>query len=338
VNRLCAALAAAVLLTSPPGGRAQETGPSGGGAALRGTLSEFAEAREPLAALDRPRTLPAAAEPAPAPDAPGAAGVCPPPEDDPPLKLVWGLAGVRGAAAGPRTAPNGLTYHPMFSLDLDLNIWLWPSHGLYLFTDDRFWGQKSEGTVTNGKDGKWGFSKREFDLTVGGAWNYWGPVEARVFGYSLNNLNRGESLSDPTGFNDGFGVENRFYLSPEYANLGRAGYDVARATFVSVGYMPTKELVGNDGVTFHPGPFARAYLLYDLPADWTHCPCYAFADALVIGKDSFSFKLFDLDAGLAARPFHKAPTLELRLGAENTWDFEAGPGRTFWYGAVRVIF
>jgi hypothetical protein len=277
-----------------------------------------------------------AAEPAPAQEVPGAVG--PTPEDDPPLQLVWGLAGTRWYAAGPRTAPNGLAYHPLFSLDLNLNVWLWPSQRVYLFTDDRFWGQKAEGTVTNGKDSKFGFSKREFDLDFGGAWNYWGPLEARVFGYSLNNLNRGLSLSDPAGFNDGFGLENRYYLSPEYAALGRAGFDVARATFVSVGYLPTKDLVGNDGAPFHPGPFARAYLLYDLPPDIFRFPCYAFADALLIGKESFVPKLLYLDTGVAFRPFRKVPRLEFRLGAENTWDFEAGPGRTLWYGAVRVIF
>ena len=26
------------------------------------------------------------------------------------------------------------------TLDLDINVWLWPSQGLYLFADSRLWG------------------------------------------------------------------------------------------------------------------------------------------------------------------------------------------------------
>jgi hypothetical protein len=271
-------------------------------------------------------------------DSTGAVAVDSTPHDDRPLQPVWGVAGLRGIVAGPRTAPNGLTYHPLFSLDLDLNVWLWPSQRAYLFTDARFWGQRAEGNIGNGRQGHWDFSKREFDLAIGGAWNYCGPLEARVFAYSLNNLNRGESLSDPSGFKDGFGLENRLYLSPEYAALGQRGFDVARATFVSLGYFPTKEMVGNDGTPFHPGPFARAYLVYDLPRKLIRLPCYAFVDAQLIGKESFTPKLLYVDAGLAARPFRRAPGLEFRLGAENTCDFQAGDGRTLWYAAVRMVF
>src|SRR5436190_124854 len=42
----------------------------------------------------------------------------------PAWQTAWGLVGLRGIPAGPKTAPNGLEYHPNFSLDLDLNFWV----------------------------------------------------------------------------------------------------------------------------------------------------------------------------------------------------------------------
>jgi hypothetical protein len=154
---------------------------------------------------------------------------------EPPWQAAWGLAGIHFIPKGPKTAPNGLEYHPNFSLDLDLNIWLWRNQRLYLYADARFWGERSEFGVTNSRDGFFGTSKRQFDLSGGAAWNYLGPLEARFFGYSMNNLNRGSDQVRPSGFNDGSALENRYYLSSEYTRLGQTGYDVARATFVSVG-------------------------------------------------------------------------------------------------------
>ena len=193
------------------------------------------------------------------------APVSPPDEVAPaeplPWQTAWGLASLRIFAAGPKIAPNGERYHPSFSLDLNGNFWIWPSQRIYLFGDLRFWCERPESGVTNGRDGGLGFSKRQFDLSGGPAWNYAGSWEARVFGYSMSNLNRGLNPVTPWGVNDGFGVENRYYLSPEYARLGQTGFDVARATFLSVGYYPTKDMVGNDGQTFKPGLMLRAYLI-----------------------------------------------------------------------------
>jgi hypothetical protein len=236
--------------------------------------------------------------------------------------------------AGPKVAPNGEEYHPNFSADLDINFWLWRGRGLYLFGDARFWGQKSENGVTNSRDGFFGTSKREFDLSGGAAWNYAGAWEARASGYSLNNLNRGDSRVAPSGFNDGALLENRYYLSPEYANLGQTGYDVTRANFLSVGYYPTKEMVGNDGRLFKPGLLLRAYLTYG-PADW---PCYAFGDVAYIGERSFAAKLLLFDVGLAARPFHACRQCEFRLGVENTADLQVGDVFNLWYASVRYVF
>jgi hypothetical protein len=249
-------------------------------------------------------------------------------------QAVWGLADLHVIPAGPKVAPNGLEYHPNFSMELSVNGWLWRSQRLYLFADACLWGERGENGVTNARDGFFGTSKREVDLTGGVAWNYAGPWEARAFGYSLNNLNRGNSLVAPTGFNDGFGLENRYYLSPEYAKLGQTGFDVARATFVSVGYYPTKDMVGNDGQTFKPGLLLRAYLIYDL-WDW---PCYAFGDVTYISERSLQPRLLLFDVGLAARPFSACQQCEFRFGAENTADLQVHNVQNLWYVAVRYIF
>jgi hypothetical protein len=266
---------------------------------------------------------------APAPAAGEAAGAEPAP-----WQTAWGLVGLRGIPAGPKAAPNGQEYHPNFSLDLNFNIWLWRDQGLYLFADLRLWGQKGEGGVTNGRDGFVGTSKRQLDLFGGAAWNYAGPWELRALGFTQNNLNRGDSFVRPTGFTDGFGVENRYYLSPEYDRLGQAGFDVARATFLSVGYLPTKVLVGNDGQTFKPGLMLRAYLTLG-PDYW---PCYAFADTTYIGEAPFNARLLVFDLGAAARPFRSWRQWEFRLGAENTADFHARDVWSLWYASVRFLY
>jgi hypothetical protein len=251
-----------------------------------------------------------------------------------PWQPAWGLVGLRVIPEGPKVAPNGKEYHPNFSMDLDFNCWLWRSQGFYLFGDGRFWGEKSEFGVTNARDGALGTSKRQFDLSGGVAWNYAGPWEARAFGYSMNNLNRGDNLVTPAGINDGSGLENRYYLSPEYAKLGQAGFDVARATFLSVGYYPTKEMIGNDSRLFKPGLMLRAYLTRDL-WDW---PCYAFGDATFISERSLHPKLLLFDVGVAARPFGCCRQCEFRLGVENTADFQAGNVLNLWYASLRYIF
>jgi hypothetical protein len=263
---------------------------------------------------------------------PAVADVCggwlPRPPESP---RAWGSAGFRGVYAGRRTAPNGLPFHPLFSLDLDFNLWLWRSQGLYLFTEDRFWGQRSAPNVA---DGRWDFSKREFDLDLGAAWNYAGPWEARLFAYSLNNLNRGYSYAYPDGFKDGFGVENRLYLGPAYAGLGTDRYDIARADFVSLGYMPTKSLVGNAGDEFRPSLFAEAYLTQDL---WGPS-CYLFLDARLITQRPVTLRLLDTDAGLALRPFRRADRLEFRAGAETAWDVSERSARPLGYLSVRYVY
>jgi hypothetical protein len=276
----------------------------------------------------------AAQEPAPPPPDPLPPPAEVSPDQEPAWETVWGVADLRVIPAGPRVAPNGQEYHPNFDMGLDSNLWLWHSQRLYLFADLSFWGETGENGVTNRNDGFLGTSKREFDLSGGVAWNYAGPWEARAFGYSYNNLNRGTSPTAPAGFNDGFGVENRLYLSSEYAELGTTGFDVTQATFVSVGYYPNKEMVGNDGQLFKPGAFARAYLTCDL-WDW---PAYLFGDVAFIADNGFHARLLLFDLGLAARPFSACPQLEFRLGADSVADFQVGDVKSLGYGSVRYVF
>jgi hypothetical protein len=260
--------------------------------------------------------------------------------EPPAWQIVWGVAGIDVFPAGPRVAPNGHEYHPYHSLDLDFNIWVWRSQGLYLFSDARFWNEKPEYGVTNSRDTFLGFSKREFDMVFGPAWNYAGSWEARCFGYTFNNLNRGNDPVKPAGLLDGFGMENRYYLSQEYARLGRAGFDITRADFLSVGYYITKEMVDNDGRLFKPGLMLRAYLTCDL-WDW---PAYAFGDVTYIGEQSLQPKLLLYDVGVAVRPLAPWESLkawknwEIRLGVENSADLQEGSVLNLWYAALRVIF
>jgi hypothetical protein len=255
-------------------------------------------------------------------------------------ETVWGVVGIRVFIEGPKTAPNGEIYHPSFSLDLDFNYWVWRAIGLYVFADMRFWAERPEYSDTNGKDGGLGFSKREFDLVGGGAWNYWGPLEARLYGYTYNNLNRGNSEIDPSGFEDGFVAENRYYFTQEYQKLGQKGYDVERADFVSIGYYVTKNLVGNDGQSFTPGLFLRASLTQDL---WK-LPAYVYGDFQFITESTLQAKLMLFDVGAAVRPFEHWEMFsawqnwELRLGVENTGDFQTKSVQSLPYATIRVVF
>jgi hypothetical protein len=265
--------------------------------------------------------------PAPAVDAAGL-------DTTPQWQTAWGLVGLRAIPADLRVAPNGLEYHPNFSLDLDFNIWIWRTQGLYLFADARLWGQKNEFGVTNPNDGVFATSKREFDLSGGAAWNYTGPWELRAFGYSYSNLNRGDNPVTPVGFCDGFGLENRYYLSREYARLGQTGFDVTKASFLSIGFLPSKVMVGNDGQQFEPGMTLRAYLTYEL-RNW---PCYFFADAEYISERSFEPRLLLFDVGAAVRPFHSHQQWEFRVGTENTADVQARKLDNLWYLSLRFIY
>jgi hypothetical protein len=249
-------------------------------------------------------------------------------------QTVWGILDFRGFPVGDQMASNGIEYHQLFLLDLSFNIMLWREKRIYLFADSSFWGQKAAPGITNPTQGQFDFSKREFDFDLGAAWNYAGSWEGRVFAYSFNSLNRGNSLVSPAGFNDGIGLENRYYLGETYAHLGDSAFDQARATFVSVGYYPSKTMEDGNGNQFKPGAFLRSYLTYDL---WGP-QYYAYADLQFLTSRSFTPTLLNWDAGLAARPFHSISRLEFRIGSLGMLTLHGDDVETSLYLSIRYVF
>ena len=246
---------------------------------------------------------------------------------------VWGQAGIRGFMTGSQVAPNGVEFNPLFFLYHDFNFWLWREEKLYAYAETRFWGQKPAPGITNPNQGTFDFSKREFDLNAGFAWNYSGPFEARAFAYSLGNLNRGTSDIQPSGFKDGVGLENRWYVGGTYADLGHPGFDVSRATFLSLGFYPTNEMVDVEGNGFRPGPFARAYLTYDLFEK-----SYLYLDAKAIGTHSFTPNLLTFDQGVAFRPFPLSTIVEVRVGVDGKSDFQFHNVELTFYTSVSFVY
>lgn len=241
---------------------------------------------------------------------------------------MWGFAGINVFATGKKMAPNGLTYYPLGSVFADINIGILPQKRLYVFGQSVFWVQKPTSGVTNGDQGNLDFSKRQMDLTLGGAWRYYGPLEFRAFAFSYSNLNRGFDLNIPARYNDGFGIENRYYIFKSNA------YDLPRLNFLSIGYMPTKEITGLDGVFFKPSLFARAYLTYEfVPRKY-----YVYADTEMLCRQFANPKLLFFDDGFAARPFDKLTGLEFRLGVTNTVDVQVHRDLTLVYALFQVLF
>lgn len=241
---------------------------------------------------------------------------------------VWGFTGIDVFASGKKMGPNGQLYYPLGTLFADLNVGFLPEKRLYIYGQGVFWAQKPTSGVTNGDQGNFDFSKRQMDLTLGGAWRYYGPLEFRAFAFSYNNLNRGFDLNVPEGYNDGVGFENRYYIFKSNA------YDLPRLNFLSLGYMPTKEITGQDGYLFKPGFFARAYLTYE----FVRRKYYVFADTELMCQTGFDPRLLFFNDGFAARPFDQLPGLEFRIGAFNTVDVQVDITRTLTYFLVQVIF
>ena len=155
-----------------------------------------------------------------------------------------------------------------------------------------------------------------------------------VFAYSFNNLNRGDSATVPTGYADGVGFENRYYINPVYADLGTEAFDISRATFVSVGYYPTKNLVDSEGYDFKPGPFARANLTFDLFGE----TCYWFGNLEFVADRSFTPKMLNLDTGIAFRPWSVPPRIEFRIGTSEMLDLPDRNLESTVYGSVRILY
>ncbi len=241
---------------------------------------------------------------------------------------VWGILGAGGFGYGERMAPNGRPFDPLFDLDLDFNVGLLADQRLYLFTTSTFWTEKP-GAHTNPSQGIFDFSKREWDLTAGLAWGVCEDIELRVFGYALNNLNRGVSVTMPSGYADGVGIEGRWYEPTE------DHYDIAKRGFLAVGYLPSKVLIDANGNEFPPGLYVQAYQIHDLPA----LRSYLFVDVLGVTDNDLSLRMLYGDAGMATRPFLAVPALEFRVGATDTYDLRVQHNnRVLVYGAVRVVF
>jgi hypothetical protein len=276
----------------------------------------------PIGVADAQQAVAAADKGCAASTQPGAvsAAPCPPPPAAGPE--VWGAVGFRGFFSGLRPAPNGLSYDPLLSLSSNINYGLLPDKRLYLFLDNDFFVQRNSTQAS-------GVSQRQFDAAYGLAWNYWDSLEFRVFGYALNNLNRGNSLSAPEGFKDGWGVENRYYF--HYADI----YDISRLGYLTIGYLPSQALVGNNGRSFKPGLFARGYLTESLPTPFTS---YLYGGIGFTAESGVTPRLFGGDFGIAARPIADRQNLEFRIGDTVSDDLKAGLTRNYVYGSVRLLF
>jgi hypothetical protein len=243
---------------------------------------------------------------------------------------VWGVVGLPAYATGSRMGPNGVPFTPIFAVTNELNLGLMPKKQLYLFWDGTFWAQHSGAGVTNPNQGSFDFGKREMDSELGLAWNFFDALELRGSLYALNNLNRGISLTDATGGKQGVKIEGRYdFSTPD-------PYDVGRSSYIGVGYMPTEDLVGGNGASFRPGPFAEAYLARDLPIPWFES--YVYAGMQIIAQQTSALRLFETDAGWAIRPFRHWQNLEFRVGDNVTADVDANATRNVVYGAVRLEF
>jgi len=254
------------------------------------------------------------------------------PEASPPTSSVlwpetWGVVGLPVYPTGNRMAPNGMSFRPIFGVTSDLNFGLLSQKELYLFSEGAFWAQHSSASVTQGSID---FSKRELDSELGLAWNYANLLELRASAYALNNLNRGLSSNTASGGKEGIKLENRYYLN------AAAQYDVGRLSFVSLGYIPTENLVGGNGTSFRPGLFGRTYLAGDLPMSWFSS--YLYAGQQITGQNGATPRLIDTDVGWAVRPVTGFQNLEFRVGYDLIADVQKHTARNVVYGAVRIAF
>ncbi len=249
-------------------------------------------------------------------------------KDGPSWPEVWGDLGLQGYASGERMAPNGVVFDPIFKSNFNLNLGLLPRKKLYVFLETEFWMQRSSPGVTNDNQGIYDFSKREFDINTGLAWNVFDRLELRASVDALSNLNRGTSRTKASGYEDGGQLEARYYFGPA------TDYDVGRLSFVGIGYYPAQSFIGGDGFEFRAGMFAQAYATWNIPA----LRSYLYGHARLIQEEYGSLRLITFDAGIAARPFSRVQNLEFRIGNELTADVEADTTRDLIYAAIRVYY
>jgi len=112
---------------------------------------------------------------------------------------------------GTRVAPNLVPYKPLLSSGLKFNLYLTPKC-LFLTYFEFFFQRKEDVALFNSHDGLAG-TKREFDLYVGLQYYLTPKTYLYAVSFGRNNLNRGESLTSPAGFKDGYyiGFGYKFY-------------------------------------------------------------------------------------------------------------------------------
>jgi len=155
---------------------------------------------------------------------------------------IWGELGFGFyPGAGQKAAPNGVLYDPMFRLLTNLNL---GTSDRYMFADSVYYTEKPQpGVTTNKSQGKFDFTKRQYDFNIGGAFALpWERTELRFWAYSQSNINRGTSTVRPSGYKDGFATGLRFYFDDELRS----------DNYVALGYFFTKELVDTAGDAYKP--------------------------------------------------------------------------------------
>ena len=110
-------------------------------------------------------------------------GTAAPPAYVPPLPVarhtslwpeIWGFGGFE-VTVGNRMAPTAFLTPRSSTCREKSTSGLLPDKKLYIYFDMDFWGQAAGAAVTNPAQGSFDFSKRELDMNLGLAWNYWGP-------------------------------------------------------------------------------------------------------------------------------------------------------------------
>lgn len=114
---------------------------------------------------------------------------------------------------GKRIGPNLLTYQPALGFDWHHEIFLLGTTvtpKLSLFADAQFWfAKKANVGLLNVHDGI-GATKRELYLSYGVNYSITSKTAIYLESYGFNNLNRGRSATDPTGFRDGSVIGIRY--------------------------------------------------------------------------------------------------------------------------------
>lgn len=237
----------------------------------------------------------------------------------------WGDIGLGVYPSGSKVAPNRLIYHPLFFLSANINTG--NPQGIYLFVDAAFYTEKATpGITTNLEQGKFDFSKRQFDLSGGLAYRF-NSIEGRARAFSSNNLNRGLDYNIPVGFKDGVTLEGRWCYGE-----GSEAHDSSQQ-YIAIGYSFSNAINDTAGESYKPGFFAKATGLYNIPI----LPkVFVFGSMMLVASRGSHLKELQTAAGAGYRIGEK---LELRASYER--DFGLGdelPDRDRFVIALHQVF